>query len=593
MQDVTSMRKRLFSPATILLLLMLGMAMAGLSLASRLELDASLRNLLPREQPSVRALADFEERVGGYALLSALVRGQDANVNREIASRLTLEFERFDWVSRVIRKPDADFVRARWPFLIDERQLASLVEEGEDALRQAKVRSSPLAIDLDSVEGKDSWRSIRQQIQEFWPQSEDALYSNPDGTVYLVQFQLRALTTDIDKLRNILGEIERVTQRIRPVETGPVAQIDYFGGLFFRILEHDTLKSDLRRISAVAIPLILLIPAVAFRSLWGPALIFIPAAVGLALSYAVTYLVFGSLNLVTALLLVVLFGAGIDYPMYLFFETRRLLPGESARGSIGRVLKHTVPPLVFSALTSIAAFLPLSLMQFQGFAQFGSILAIGVICILISSVACYPGLVTVLEKQVCRAPGTKRSVSPRREKPRLARAFLLAWLLLVAASAGLVMTRLQFEDDFDNLRPEFTEQDQLEQRASQVEGYRRSNPPAVFLAEDVEASRQISSALQQRSNERGVESPIREVIGLGVLLNNDTPERRQWIGRLVRLLDDPLVREAPEDVLTRSDQHPPRSRRFCIGSPVPASRREEPGYLVESERFPRFLSCCC
>ena len=114
----------------------------------------------------------------------------------------------------------------------------------------------------------------------------------------------------------------------------------------YRLEEYDSIVHDVALASLVTLPLILLIPALALRSLWQPIVVLVPVGIGMAWTYASAALVLGSLNLVTSFLFLIIFGMGDDYPIHLLHRIREELgQGSGLREATGRALRTTAPPL--------------------------------------------------------------------------------------------------------------------------------------------------------------------------------------------------------------------------------------------------------
>lgn len=137
------------------------------------------------------------------------------------------------------------------------------------------------------------------------------------------------------------------------------------------------------------------------------------------------------------------------------------------------------------------------------------------------------------------------------------------WAILAGVSTWIVYNRLEFESDFENLRPTFTELHELRGKAESIEGFQKSSP-AVFFTTDFEASREITRTLQARLDREGAQSPIQRVISLASILDGDTPARRMCLQRILEILDEPFLRRAPADVSAETE----RLRRHLDLSPL-------------------------
>jgi predicted RND superfamily exporter protein len=282
------------------------------------------------------------------------------------------------WAYQVQFRRNAEFLRKRWPFLLQARETKELEARLRDALNRAKIRHSPLALDLEDTPTGPDWDGMRALAREATRPLQE-FRENADGTAMLMQVQLRQLTSRLDESRKILADAEADIAAVRPAAYHAQLRARLYGGLRYRLEEYESIVHDVAVASMVTLPLMLLIPALALRSLWQPIVVLVPVGIGMAWTYASAALVFGSLNLVTSFLFLIIFGMGDDYPIHLLHRIREELGrGGNLRAATGRALGSTAPPLFFAALTNVAAFVSLAWMQFRGFSQFGIIAGTGV-----------------------------------------------------------------------------------------------------------------------------------------------------------------------------------------------------------------------
>lgn len=570
------------------------LALCAVPLALRLEMTTDLIHLLPSHLPSVTSFRQFEQRIGGHTFLSIVIESPDPAANVKFGDALAVRLAARDWAYQVHFRKDIEFIRKRLPFLIPQRDLERLESDLREALNRAKTRHSPLSIDLDEDPGEPDWSRL-QKLTEF-----KEFRSNGDGTVLLMQVQMSQLTSRVKKTRMILAQAAEDIEALGPASFHPALQARLYGGLRFRIEEYNAILRDLALASLVTLPLMLLIPALALRSCWEPLVVLIPVGIGMAWTYGTAQLLFGSLNLVTSFLFLILFGIGDDYPIHLLFRIREeIREGVEVREATGRALRSTLAPLFFCVLTALSGFLSLAWMQFRGFSQFGAIAGMGVCLIFAATLVTVPGIVWLIRFRLGKRvhPGPESApeahVAPRW---RTAAGVVSLWVLLTGSCAWIVHDRLQFEQDFENLRPDFRELRELREKAETIEGFQRSSP-AVFFTPDFEVSREITREVQRRLDEEGAHSPIGRVISLASMVDGDTPSKRIVLDRILDLVDDPVFKQAPAELqkeIRRLREHldlsplslesiPPEIRRSLTRQEPDANGAAQDLYLVVVE----------
>ncbi len=144
--------------------------------------------------------------------------------------------------------------------------------------------------------------------------------------------------------------------------------------------EKETLNRDLMFTSAVAAVGILLIFIFGFRSLRQGILGLLPLAISVLWTLAFVWAVYGGLNLVTSAFLPTVFGLGIDFAVHLlsrYNEARR--KGSDAAEAARAAITRAGPGMLTSGLTTAGAFLALTVNEFKGFIQLGTITAVGLL----------------------------------------------------------------------------------------------------------------------------------------------------------------------------------------------------------------------
>ncbi|MCK5800732.1 MAG: MMPL family transporter [Deltaproteobacteria bacterium] len=144
--------------------------------------------------------------------------------------------------------------------------------------------------------------------------------------------------------------------------------------------EKETLNRDLMFTSAVAAIGILLIFIFGFRSLRQGILGLLPLSISVIWTLAFVWAVYGGLNLVTSAFLPTVFGLGIDFAVHLlsrYNEARR--KGSDAADAARAAITRAGPGMLTSGLTTAGAFLALTVNEFKGFIQLGTITAVGLL----------------------------------------------------------------------------------------------------------------------------------------------------------------------------------------------------------------------
>ena len=197
------------------------------------------------------------------------------------------------------------------------------------------------------------------------PAVQGGVWVSTDGATALVLVHTAAPGFDLDAQQHALAIIATDFALARAVtpKAGP-AYLLMSGPGVFAVHTRDTTKSDVSRLSLLALAGAAGLLAFAYRSPRVLLLGLLPIASGALAAIAAVSLVFGFVHGITLGFGVTLIGESLDYAIYLFTQTAR-------GGSPVETLARIWPTLRLGALTSIAGFSAMLFSSFTGFAQLG------------------------------------------------------------------------------------------------------------------------------------------------------------------------------------------------------------------------------
>jgi len=197
------------------------------------------------------------------------------------------------------------------------------------------------------------------------PAAQDGVWVSADGDAALLLVHTVAPGFDLDAQPQALAVIAADFARARAATPGAgAAYLLMSGPGVFAVQTRDTTKSDVSRLSVLALAGAAGLLAFAYRSPRVLLLGLLPIASGALAAIAAVSLVFGFVHGITLGFGVTLIGESLDYAIYLFTQTAR-------GGSAGETLARIWPTLRLGALTSIAGFSAMLFSSFTGFAQLG------------------------------------------------------------------------------------------------------------------------------------------------------------------------------------------------------------------------------
>ncbi len=245
-----------------------------------------------------------------------------------------------------------------------------------------------------------------------------------------------------------------------------------------------------------------------FRS-WGlPWLAMLPLAVGIIWALGLMAVVFGSINIMTVMLGLVLIGLGIDFTLHLvtrFCEERGT--GHSLEDALAITIGGTGRGVLTGGLTTAAAFFALMIADTRGVFEFGFSAGAGVLLTLVAVFLTLPPLLVLREKRYTRK-GRVAPLPPDAEegwpllgsiavwsfkRPALV---LIVMVLLGGACFYVAWTDIPFEYNFLNLEPEGLTSVEMQQGIPDRFGM--SDQSGWITVTDIERARVLKDTLDDK-----------------------------------------------------------------------------------------------
>ena len=248
----------------------------------------------------------------------------------------------------------------------------------------------------------DRWKSASSKYDDF----PTGYFANAEGTLMVVRIVSNASGTGGYTGDLFLADMKQRIDEMRVRETyHPEMNIGFAGDIPNAVAEKESTLSEAAWASGLAFLLILGGIVVYYRSAWSLVVIALPTLMGVGAAYAFATATFGYVNTPGAFLGAIILGNGINYPIVLLSRYRefraRGMEKEQARREA--VLNAFRAELVGASVASIA-YGSLTITQFRGFSQFGTIGFVGMILVWAAIVPVVPALIVTIEWMRERLP---------------------------------------------------------------------------------------------------------------------------------------------------------------------------------------------
>lgn len=564
------------------------LAILGGYFSLKLAIDTDIANLLPESNPKVQALERLRETVGGETEMQVVINSPDFEANKAFAEALipkSMEliyarngnpfFSRFEYTK------DTEILKDYALYLATHRELNELEEFLLDEIEQAKLDANPFFIDFeddfDDDEENGPTTSFMDSYRELIPSEYPV---NADSTAMVITFTPTGSRSDLRFLRTLFREYDAMIAEMEPTSFHPEMKVMAGGRLKRHLLEIDSIMQDVYSSFSTGISSVILLVMLYFfwkiylnykrgnsserkkgffshvkRIPISIIVIGLPLLVSLTLTFGATYFVLGTLNTMTSVLFVILFGLGIDYGIHFY---ARYLEKRSSGLEVYTALEETYHSsgraIMTSAITTAIALFVLLYAEFRGFSEFGFISGLGIILAYLCMMYLLPAFVALFERNNLILINHNMSDTDIIKKPPKRYPFartIVAGGLLILAFVVFNTDKIKFEYNFGKLEPEFPEYVKFRDLAGTAFGSGRRNP-AYVVADTYEEIERILEAIREIMEENKPNSRILDVEALQERFPISEHAEQEKLLRLAdirALLDDPfLVNQESEDL---------------------------------------------
>jgi uncharacterized protein len=479
-------------------------------IVAQTKVDTDLANLLPEGNPHVETLFRLTDIMGAEDNFQVIITGDDASklveVGEAFAMRLRGEsVEGVALVNHVEFRNETGVLRDNFLYFLRDDEIADVIRRIKDEIENAKLEANPFFVELD-----EDAAMTDVDLPDF--QLPPEYVFSVDSSAVMLTVYPNGSKSDISYIDTLFERVDDVISETLGGFEGDGIEIFYGGAFSEYITKFNDLRGTLNFavVFGIVAILVFLMVYISFLSgryvfiggiggrTWVARLVFIfknmggiilSLVISLVVTFAVAYLLFGELNIMTTVLIAILLGVNIDYVLH--FNSVYLR--ERSVHSHARAVKNTLwgcgQALLISCLTTGLAMLVLLISEFRGFFEFGVIFFVGIISIYLVTCTLFVSLLTVLKlKPVGRGTLNYSDDSTSiRSGYHFSGIATFALILVVFISLpGIFQT--QFEYNFGDLEPKSDNFSEFNQLKDSFDTQRKSDPAYFLLDYSEDAS---------------------------------------------------------------------------------------------------------
>lgn len=260
-------------------------------------------------------------------------------------------------------------------------------------------------------------------------------------------------------------------------------------------------------------------------------------AISLCLTFGLTTLVVGHLNILSIVFAPLQLGLGIDYGIHWLERYREEWHGKlsAKREAIRTTMVKLGPGIILAGLTTVCSFFPLVLTGFQGLVELGVICSIGMAMTTCTTIFVLPALISVFDK-----PKARRKFTHVDGRPLFSLTNRRVIAILVFSSASLIIsaiaaTGVTFDLNMLNLQSKDAESVIWEKKM--LDDSKRSSMHGAVLARSIDEVRAKSKRLEALPTVSKVES-------IETILPQNQREKIQILRQIKPFIPDPASFQA-------------------------------------------------
>jgi len=452
--------------------------------ASRLTFDPDLLNLIPHNNKQVNDFRKVLKDMGTidyHIIVLEMPAGRDPHEYDSLINAIGNGYKQSPLVEDMTWKLPIplDFVDVILPralLFLTPQELQEVQGKLTDAgIRESVARSktllqTPQAFALKELVKYDPFNLAPIFLRKFGSagaglkiDTASGYYLSADHTVLLMLAKPIHPAQDVPFAKKLQAEGAIIEARAladfqkNAAPGTPLPKVLHTGGYTIAVGDADLIKQDIILNVVGSFFGVLALFLYAFRR---PASIFYaaaPMALGLALTFGMAGLVYGTLSSASAGFAALLAGLGIDFITVLYGryvdERNR---GATMPHAIVIAIRHTLPGVIIAAVTTAATFYAFLATDFRGMTQLGFLTGTGIIFFLLCVAFLLPALIIIGERKASKkAPklylhsfGSGKLVDGAIAHPRFT---IWAWAIFIVASS-IMATQVRFSDNIQDLR---------------------------------------------------------------------------------------------------------------------------------------------
>ncbi|MFA6954483.1 MAG: MMPL family transporter [Thermoanaerobaculia bacterium] len=456
--------------------------LASMGVATRLQLDPDVLNLMPENNREVNEFRSIIRETGTldfHVIVIDFPKGSRPDTYTSILDSIGESLQKSEMIETVTWKmPNPisiiDKVMPYSMLVLDGKQLDAVAGKlSDESIRSSIARNKSL---LQTPQSSIAEDLIRVDPFNLLPVYLDTLkragggpkidytsgyYISSDQTTALIIAKPRKAAQDLPYSRKVMEATVAITERASKEFSAAnpgvaLPTYGYTGGYAIAAADEKIIRRDMTINSIASMVGVLLLYLWAYRRPSAMLYAAVPMTAAIVITFAMGVLVFGKLSAASTGFAALLAGLGLDFMTVLYeryVDERN--HGAGVIDAVKVLMRHGLPGVIVGALTTAATFYAFLATDFRGMTELGFLTGSGILVFLLCVVFVLPAMLVIIEKHregkrrlKVHAFGSGRIVLASMKRPKVV---IVAWALLFVVF-GFAAKGLKFSDSLQNLR---------------------------------------------------------------------------------------------------------------------------------------------
>lgn len=476
-------------------------------LSSKIEINPSMKGLLPQDDPYVKVFNEASDNFKGADSIIAVVQGNEKDIKNYI-DNIVNKLKKLDGIDSIIDKQPVDFMLKNSYNLANKKDIQFLnyylgskslndvinsfnvmFGEGDFKIKFSKNEKKQMKAMIDNMnlffndiyDPSNADKDIYKKVI-----IGDKYFISEDNTTGMFFIRPKSYD-DINKMNSLVNSIEKV---VKDNTKNYNVKAGITGTYVIQRDEMVVSQKDMTRATIVSLLLIVVIFIFGFKALRYTILSIIPLIIGIIWTIGITYILIGSLNIITVMMGVILLGLGIDYSIHIISLYMELKNKKMENDEIiYQIFEKTIPGIISGAVTTAIGFGMFVFSSFDTFKQFGIILFLGIIFTLIITILLMPSMLLKFGKKYKKI-----------KKFHIKRNFLkfkyiyFAIAILVVGVSIFNIKNIKFESNMMKIEAKGLETVRLNKIL--IDKFDLSSDNTIFISDNLDEARELYKKLE-------------------------------------------------------------------------------------------------